>query len=81
MLPDPDHFHFEGGQLVYGNYGRANYSAGTIGGTITAASPQPVDLFDWLYYQHELVYQSSYDPQVRLQADFQLASGIYDLMF
>ena len=85
MLPDPHKFHFEeGGQLVYGNYGGANYSAGEIGGTITPTSTTddpPLDLFDWLYYQHDLVYQSSSDPWVTLQADFQLATGIYDLMF
>jgi len=81
MLPNPNYFHFESGQLVYGYYGGANYSAGAIGGTITATSPQPVDLFDWLYYTHDLAYQNSSDPYVRLQADIQLAKGIYDLVF
>ena len=84
MLPDPMKFHFaEDGQLVYGNYGGANYSAGHTGGTLTftAADPAPVDAYDLLYYQHDAWYQIFSDPAHRLEADARLAHGIYDLLF
>src|SRR5204863_3164991 len=58
----------------YGNYGGANYSAGEIGGHITgtSADPPPVDPLDALFYQHDLVYQTSTNPFVRAAADVQL---------
>ena len=56
----------------YGNYGGANYSAGVEGGT----TPEPMDLtpatlpkdpLDWLFYDHDLVYQHVQDGLVPQQ--------------
>jgi RTX calcium-binding nonapeptide repeat (4 copies) len=67
------------GTLTYGNYGGLNYSAGVVGGTITETSPPPVDAYDAAFYLHDLAYQSSSDPAVRLPADVQLAESLIDL--
>jgi RTX calcium-binding nonapeptide repeat (4 copies) len=67
------------GALTYGNYGGLNYSAGVVGGTITETSPPPVDAYDAAFYLHDLAYQSSSDPAVRLPADVQLAESLIDL--
>jgi Ca2+-binding RTX toxin-like protein len=67
------------GTLTYGNYGGLNYSAGVLGGTITETSPPPVDAYDAAFYLHDLAYQSSSDPAVRVPADVQLAESLYDL--
>src|SRR5215204_4771693 len=66
------------GTLHYGNYGGLNYSAGVVGGTITETSPPPVNAYDAAFYLHDLVYQSSSDPAVRLPADIQVAESVYD---
>jgi Ca2+-binding RTX toxin-like protein len=67
------------GTITYGNYGGLNYSAGVVGGTITETSPPPVNAYDAAFYLHDLVYQSSSDPAVRLPADIQVAESVYDL--
>jgi Ca2+-binding RTX toxin-like protein len=67
------------GTLTYGNYGGVNYSAGVVGGTITETSPPPVNAYDAAFYLHDLAYQSSSDPAVRLPADVQLAEALYEL--
>jgi hypothetical protein len=67
------------GTLHYGNYGGLNYSAGVVGGTITETSPPPIDAYDAAFYLHDLAYQSSSDPAVRLPADVQLAESLNDL--
>ena len=67
------------GTITYGNYGGLNYSAGVVGGTITETSPPPVDAYDAAFYLHDLVYQSSSDPAVRLPSDVQLAETLTDL--
>jgi hypothetical protein len=67
----------------YGNYGGANYSAGQIGGQITgtSADPPPVDALDMLFYQHDLVYQTSTNPLVRAAADVQLVESMHALSY
>ena len=65
--------------LTYGNYGGLNYSAGVVGGTITETSPPPVDAYDAAFYLHDLAYQSSSDPAVRIPADIQVAETVSDL--
>jgi hypothetical protein len=67
----------------YGNYGGANYSAGEIGGHITgtSADPPPVDPLDALFYQHDLVYQTSTNPLVRAAADVQLVESMHALTY
>jgi Ca2+-binding RTX toxin-like protein len=67
------------GTLTYGNYGGLNYSAGVVGGMITETSPPPVDAYDAAFYLHDLAYQSSSDPALRLPADVQLAERLIDL--
>jgi hypothetical protein len=67
------------GTLTYGNYGGVNYSAGVMGGTITETSPPPVNAYDAAFYLHDLAYQSTSDPAVRLPADVQLAETLYEL--
>ena len=67
------------GTITYGNYGGLNYSAGVVGGTITETSPPPVNAYDAAFYLHDLIYQSSSDPAVRLPADVQLAESLTDL--
>jgi Ca2+-binding RTX toxin-like protein len=64
---------------TYGNYGGLNYSAGVVGGTITETSPPPVDAYDAAFYLHDLAYQSSTDPAVRLPADVQVVESVSDL--
>jgi hypothetical protein len=73
----------------YGNYGGPNYSAGVEGGR----TPEPADLtsatlpkdpLDYLFYQHDLVYQHVKDglvappdiPNVIAQADVTLVEGM-----
>ena len=53
-------------RFYYGNYGGLNYSSGVVGGTITETSPPPVDAYDAAFYLHDLAYQSSSKPAVRL---------------
>jgi hypothetical protein len=78
----PDPFAAHGLPLpVYGNYGGPNWSAGQVGGTITPTSPSPVDDLDKLFYQHDLVYQTSQDPLTRALADVQLVEGMRALTF
>jgi Ca2+-binding RTX toxin-like protein len=67
------------GTLTYGNYGGPNYSSGVVGGTITETSPPPVDAYDAAFYLHDLAYQGSSDPAVRIPADVQLAESLYNL--
>jgi Ca2+-binding RTX toxin-like protein len=67
------------GALTYGNYGGLNYSAGVVGGTITETSPPPIDAYDAAFYLHDLAYQSSSDPAVRIPADIQVAETVSDL--
>ncbi len=50
-----------------------------MGGTITETSPPPVNAYDAAFYLHDLVYQSSSDPAVRLPSDVQLAETLTDL--
>lgn len=78
MFFDLDYLHFTDHMLTYGNYGGQNYSAGVVGGTITDSSPPPVDPIDALFYQHDLVYQNSTDPEALRTADVQLAVGVVD---
>ena len=54
-------------------------TAGVVGGTITETSPPPVNAYDAAFYLHDLVYQSSSDPAVRLPSDVQLAETLTDL--
>jgi hypothetical protein len=80
----PDPFATHGIPLPnYGNYGGANYSAGEIGGQITGTStdPLPVDQLDQLFYEHDLVYQTSTDPLVRAAADVQLVESMHALTY
>src|SRR5439155_11041272 len=65
----------------YGNYGGPNYSAGIEGGTPSVpANPPPVDALDNLFYQHDLVLQSSTaTPQDIFLADLGLVLGIHNL--
>jgi hypothetical protein len=71
--------HFEDGMLVYGNYGGLSYSAGEVGGTATnPPSVEPVDDFDTLFWQHDLVYQDETSTTADLrEADVQLIGGLY----
>jgi hypothetical protein len=80
----PDPFATHGIPLPnYGNYGGANYSAGRIGGHITgtSADPPPVDQLDALFYQHDLVYQTSTNALVRAAADVQLVESMHALSY
>jgi hypothetical protein len=80
----PDPFATHGIPLPnYGNYGGANYSAGEIGGHITgtSADPPPVDQLDALFYQHDLVYQTSTDFFVRAAADVRLVESMHALTY
>jgi Ca2+-binding RTX toxin-like protein len=70
---------FLGDIVTYGNYGGPDYSSGVVGGTITESSPPPVDVYDAAFYLHDLAYQSSSDPAVRIPADVQLAQSLSDL--
>jgi hypothetical protein len=82
MFPNWDAFHFDGNTLTYGNYGGLDYSAGTLGGTITgtSADPVPVDAYDALFYQHDLAYKHSSDPAELLQAHIQVVEGVYGML-
>ncbi len=43
---------------TYGNYGGFDYTAGVVGGTTPENPiPAPVDALDYLFWQHDLVYQ------------------------
>ena len=78
----PDPFVAHGIPLpVYGNYGGPNWSAGEVGGTITANSPPPKDQLDADFYAHDLTYQSSTDPLVRAGADMLLVQQMHDLTY
>jgi hypothetical protein len=83
-LHSPDPFATHGIPLpTYGNYGGPNYSAGQVGGKITGtpADPPPVDELDALFYQHDLVYQTSTNPLVRAAADVQLVESMHALTY
>jgi hypothetical protein len=75
----------------YGNYGGPTYSAGVEGGTTpeladlnpSDPSTYPVDALDWLFWQHDLVYQHFKDgtatPLQIAQADVNLVEDMYSL--
>jgi hypothetical protein len=69
----------------YGNYGGPNYSAGVEGGTTpeTPTNPAPVDALDFLFWQHDLVYQhvqnGAAPPTAIAPADVLLVEGMYGL--
>jgi hypothetical protein len=69
----------------YGNYGGPNYSAGVEGGTTpeTPTNPAPVDALDFLFWQHDLVYQhvknGAAPPTAIAPADVHLVEGMYGL--
>lgn len=83
MLPNLEYLHFGDNGLYYGNYGGFEYSAGTEGGTITgtSADPPPVDVYDQLFYEHDLALQQASTPEERFDAHFNVAIGLYDLLF
>jgi hypothetical protein len=82
-FPNPDYFNFnDDGSLTYGNYGGQNYSAGEFGGTITGtpADPPPVDAYDQEFYEHDLVAQTSSDPEVLLQSHVDVVQDVAGLL-
>jgi hypothetical protein len=81
-FPNPDYFNFDDGSLTYGNYGGKNYSAGEFGGTITGTpeDPPPVDAYDQEFYEHDLVAQTSSDPEVLLQSHVDVVQDVARLL-
>ena len=68
----------------YGNYGGPNYSAGVEGGTTPEIPvPAPVNALDFLFWEHDLVYQHFKDdtatPLDIAKADVSLVEGMYFL--
>jgi hypothetical protein len=67
---------------TYGNYGRPDYSDGSVGGIIptsggvpTSAALPPVDKLDTLFFFHDLAYQNSGASEIP-SADLALIHGI-----
>jgi hypothetical protein len=82
-FPNADYFDVIGDTVIYGNYGGQDYSAGEIGGTITQ-TPQdlaPLDAYDALYYQHDLVAQQTSDPALILQSDIDVVQSVTTLLY
>jgi hypothetical protein len=66
---------------TYGNYGGPNYTAGVVGGTTPEIpNPAPVNDLDFLFWEHDLVYQHFKDgtatPTDIAQADVQLVESL-----
>jgi hypothetical protein len=80
-FPNPDYFDFYNNTPIYGNYGGLDYSAGEMGGTITQTSPAPLDAYDELFYQHDLVAQQTSDPVELVQSHIDVVEGVTTLLY